>query len=91
MRALTDDKLCYLKVELNAIKMVGCSAVGCSNSFTNNDWSFYCLPKFIELHKKWLQAMRRVDIKKDQKVVLIKAYFNPGDFKQDLKVCELWY
>ena len=33
--------------------------------------------------------MRRVDIKKDQKVVLIKAYFNPGDFKQDLKVCEL--
>ena len=24
-----------MKVELNAIKMVGCNAVGCSNSFTN--------------------------------------------------------
>ena len=79
-----------MKVELNAMKMVGCNAVGCSNSFTNNG-SFYCLPKLIELHKKWLQAMRRVDIKKDQKVVLSSAHFNHEDFKQDLKVCELWY
>ena len=68
--------------------MVGCNAVGCSISFTNNG-SFYCLPKLIELHKKWLQAMRQVDIKKDLKVVLFSAQFNPGDFKQDLKVCEL--
>ena len=33
--------------------------------------------------------MRQVDIKKDLKVVLFSAQFNPGDFKQDLKVCEL--
>ena len=57
--------------------MVGCSAVGCSNSSTNNNLSFHHLPKSIELRKKWLQAMRRVDIKEDQKVVLFSAHFNP--------------
>ena len=70
--------------------MVGWSAVGCSNSFTNNDLSFYSLPKLIELHKKRLQVMRQVDIKEDQKV-LSSSHFNPEDFKQDLKVCEPWY
>ena len=37
--------------------MAGCSTVNCSNSSTNNDLSFQCLPKSIELWKKWLQAM----------------------------------
>ena len=57
--------------------MVVCSAVGCSNSSTNNNLSFHCLPKSIESRKKCLQAMRRVDIEEDQKVVLCSAHFNP--------------
>ena len=57
--------------------MVVCSAAGCSNSSTNNNLSFHCLPKSIESRKKWLQAMRRVDIEEDQKVVLCSAHFNP--------------
>ena len=66
--------------------MVGCSAVGCSNNSKNGDWSFHRLPKKKELHKKWLQAMKRVDIAEGQNVVLCSAHFVPEDFKRDLKV-----
>ena len=70
MRKLTGTKFCYVQLELNAIKMVGCSAVGCSNSSTNNILSFHCLPKSIELRETCLQAIRRVDVEDDQKVVM---------------------
>ena len=68
--------------------MVPWSAVGCSNSFTNNNFSFHRLPKSIELCKKWLQAIKWVDTEEDRKVVLCSAHFNPEDFKRDLKVSE---
>ena len=70
MRKLTGIKFGYVQLELNAIKMVGFSAVGCSNSSTNNNLSFHCLPKSIELRETWLQAIRRVDVEDDQKVVM---------------------
>ena len=70
MRKLTGTKFCYVQLELNAIKMVGCSAVGCSNSSTNNILSFHFLPKSIELRETCLQAIRRVDVEDDQKVVM---------------------
>ena len=70
MRKLTGTKFCYVQLELNAIKMVGCSAVGCSNSSTNNILSFHCLPKSIELRETCLQAIRRVDVEDDQNVVM---------------------
>ena len=70
MRKLTGTKFCYVQLELNAIKMVGCSAVGCSNSSMNNILSFHCLPKSIELRETCLQAIRRVDVEDDQKVVM---------------------
>ena len=70
MRKLTGTKFCYVQLELNAIKMVGCSAVHCSNSSTNNILSFHCLPKSIELRETCLQAIRRVDVEDDQKVVM---------------------
>ena len=70
MRKLTGTKFCYVQLELNAIKMVGYSAVGCSNSSTNNILSFHCLPKSIELRETCLQAIRRVDVEDDQKVVM---------------------
>ena len=70
MRKLTGTKFCYVQLELNAMKMVGCSAVGCSNSSTNNILSFHCLPKSIELRETCLQAIRRVDVEDDQKVVM---------------------
>ena len=57
-----------MQVELNVMKMVGCSAVGCSNSSVNNNLSFHRLPKSIELHKTWLQAMRRVNIEEDKRL-----------------------
>ena len=69
--------------------MVGRSAAACANSSANNNLRFHRLPKLIELRKKWLQAMRRVDVEEDLKTELCSAHFKPEGFKQDLKASDL--
>lgn len=64
-------------------KKCGCSAVSSSNSSSKKNLSLNHLSKLTGLRKKWLQAMRRVDIEEDQKVVLCSAQFNSEDFKRD--------
>ena len=64
-------------------KKCGCSAVSSSNSSSKKNLSLNNLSKLTGLRKKWLQAMRRVGIEEDQKVVLCSAQFNSEDFKRD--------